>query len=194
MLHAFRTRVHPSRIWFAIAVAAIHLSAAPALFAQSSDEWGSDAELCPDSVGMYTEHNGEQFAGRAEKEHETFFWARYRFVAYNQGGYGAIEMAGFFYISKAQCFFQEDKGVFIVVSPVIEYYGPVRVSCGGGGDGDAPGEEAMNSCPGGGGGTEPGGSSGQCYIVRLDHYYYHPETGEVTYRYSESFQYCEDST
>jgi hypothetical protein len=142
---------------------------------------------------MYTEHNGEQFAGMAEKEHETFFWARYRFVAYNQGGFGAIEMAGFFYISKAQCFFQEDKGTFIVVSPVIEYYGPVRVSCSGG-DGDAPGEEAMNSCVGGGGGTGPGGSSSQCYIVQLDHYYYHPETGEVTYLYSESFQYCEDST
>lgn len=186
-------RFNPWRILLASALAALHITTASVLHAQPSDEWGSEEQLCPATVGMFTNHNGEQFAGTAEKEHETFFWARYRFTAHNQGGYGAIEMAGFFYISKAQCFFQEDKGVFVVLSPVIEYYGPDRVSCGGGGGGNGPGGEIITSCTGGGEGPAPGGSTERCYIVQLDHYYYHPETGETTYRYSESFQYCEST-
>jgi hypothetical protein len=35
-------------------------------------------------------------------------------------------MAGFFYLSKPECWLKGDKGVFIIYSPVIEYYGPRR--------------------------------------------------------------------
>ena len=99
--------------------------------AQVDEGWGSDAELCPRTVGMMTDYDQEQFAGPARKERETFFWARYKFTAHNQGGLGPIEMAGFFYLSKAQCYWQENKGVFVIFSPVIEYYGPRRDDIGG---------------------------------------------------------------
>jgi hypothetical protein len=99
--------------------------------AQADEGWGSDAELCPRTVGMTTDYNQEQFAGTGRKERETFFWARYKFTAHNQGGLGPIEMGGFFYLSKAQCYWQENKGVFAIFSPVIEYYGPRRDEIGG---------------------------------------------------------------
>jgi hypothetical protein len=73
--------------------------------------------------------------------------------------------------------------------------------CGGGGSG--PGVEPfLNTIPnfsplmtcsgdGGGGGGGDGGSNLRCYSVTIEHYYYYPDTGEVEYRYSEQYSYCE---
>jgi hypothetical protein len=45
---------------------------------------------------------------------------------------------------------------------------------------------------GGGGGGGDGGSNWRCYTVTIDHYYYYPDTGEVEYRYTEQYSYCEE--
>jgi hypothetical protein len=136
--------------------------------AQVDEGWGSDADLCPRMVGMYTSYNQEQFTGTGIKERETYFWGRYRFTAYNQGGVGPIEMSGFFYISKAQCYYQEGRGTFIVVSPVIEYYGPRRDGLGECTTGGTelvgmvyePGYDPYGNEPNGGGCGGEGGESG----------------------------------
>lgn len=110
------------------------LDPAPAV-AQEYDDIPSDGEyydpgICPARLSMGTTYNGEFFRGSAIKEADLNFWARYRFIAYNLGGLGGIEMAGFFYISKLDCYLH-DTGYFMVVSPVIEYYGPPRDRGGG---------------------------------------------------------------
>jgi len=169
----------PRFVWRVLsALALLLLAAAPRAYGQVDGGWGSDAPLCPPVVRMYAGHNGEQFGGFGTKEYETFFWGRYRFTAHNQGGIGPIEMAGFFYVSKAQCYAQGNQGIYVVVSPVIEYYGPRRdglgeEECSGGGDTELvanvrePGydpfekEESGGGCDGGGGGAG-GGTTENC--------------------------------
>jgi hypothetical protein len=160
-------------------LAVLFLGAAPGLRAQNGDPglfeggWGTDEGVCPRSVGMFTTHNGEQFTGGGTLDRESFFWGRYNFVAHNQGGLGPIEMAGFFYISKAECYWQGGKGVFIIFSPVIEYYGPRRdLACGRGDTrlvSDEPEYDPYNptggdsSCGGSGGGGTGGGGGDNCH-------------------------------
>jgi hypothetical protein len=110
-------------------VAAVLLLAGPARAQEAAEQ---DA-VCPQTVGMFTDYQGEQFTGTGTKDEDLAFWARYNFVAHNQGGLGPIEMAGFFYLSKPECWLKGDRGVFIIYSPVIEYYGPrrdKRLACG----------------------------------------------------------------
>jgi hypothetical protein len=54
-------------------------------------------------------------------------------------------------------------------------------SCGGGGGGG-----------GAGGGGSPGGGSGilHCVTVHTDHYWYHPDTGQIVYRFTVSNTTC----
>jgi len=91
--------------------------------------------FCPPAVGMVANHNGEFFRGDGILDEDLVFWTRYRFVAHNLGGMGGIEMAGFFYLSKVDCYYNET-GIFVVISPIIEYYGPAR----NGGTGGVPGQ------------------------------------------------------
>ncbi|MBB4636313.1 hypothetical protein [Longimicrobium terrae] len=101
---------------------------------QAQNYQGPDGDgLCPARVGMVANHNGEFFRGEGIVEQDLVFWTRYRFVAHNLGGMGGIEMAGFFYLSKPDCYWNET-GIFLIVSPVIEYYGPPR----NGGTGGVP--------------------------------------------------------
>ena len=94
-------------------------------------------------------------------------------------------------------------------------FGELRVSQPGGnsrsqpecpcsGDGSAgPGDEPILSvtpnftpsatCTDGGGG-DGGGTTYRCYTVRLDHYWYYPDTDTYEYRYSEEYSYCEETT
>ena len=44
---------------------------------------------------------------------------------------------------------------------------------------------------GGGGGPADGGSTWTCYTVTIEHYWYHPDTGQIEYRYTEQYSYCE---
>jgi hypothetical protein len=92
-------------------------------------------------------------------------------------------------------------------------FGELRVMQPGGDDrpqpecacsgGSGPGDEPVLSttpnftpsatCSGDGGGG-PGGDGGptlRCYTVTIEHYYYHPDTGAVEYRYTEQYSYCE---
>jgi len=89
----------------------------------AQDDYSS--AVCPQSVQMTAHYNNEFFRGEGNKEADLTFWSRYRFVAYNLGGTGGIEMKGFFYLSKAECYFDKD-GIFHIIAPVIEYYGPAR--------------------------------------------------------------------
>jgi hypothetical protein len=175
-----RASIRPSPLGVRRILAAVALLLASAVSrsnAQVDSGWGSDAPLCPSVVRMYAAHNGEQFGGNGFKEYETFFWGRYNFIAHNQGGIGPIEMAGFFYVSKAQCYAQGNRGVYVVVSPVIEYYGPRRdglgeEECTGGGDTElvenvrAPGydpfEQEVEGGGCGGGGGPTGGTTENC--------------------------------
>jgi hypothetical protein len=91
--------------------------------------------FCPPAVGMVANYNGEFFRGDGIIEEDLIFWTRYRFVAHNLGGMGGIEMAGFFYLSKVDCYYNET-GIFVIISPIVEYYGPAR----NGGTGGAPGQ------------------------------------------------------
>jgi|GEM_PF-2744709 len=75
-------------------------------------------------------------------------------------------------------------------------------SCGGGGSG--PGDDPpilsvgptftpSANCTGGGGG-DTGGTTYRCYMVRLDYYWYYPDTDTYEYRYSEEYSYCEETS
>jgi hypothetical protein len=128
--------------------------------------------LCPHVVGMYSEYMGEQFSGTGTKDEDLMFWARYNFVAHNQGGLGPIEMAGFVYLSKPECWLKGDRGVFTIVSPIVEYYGPRRDGMGGcdawsatevTGPADPTYDPYANSnC--GNGGSVPGPGSSTCTV------------------------------
>jgi hypothetical protein len=52
--------------------------------------------------------------------------------------------------------------------------------------------ECDDSGPGGGpgGGGEDGGTM-TCYTLTRDHYWYYPDTGEIEYRYTETYTWCE---
>jgi len=45
--------------------------------------------------------------------------------------------------------------------------------------------------PEGGGGGGGGGPSYTCYTYAVDHYYYYPDTGEVEYRYTDYYSWCQ---
>lgn len=45
--------------------------------------------------------------------------------------------------------------------------------------------------PSGGGGGGGGGGSQTCYTLQIDHYWYYPDTGQIEYRYSSFYQWCE---
>jgi len=56
-------------------------------------------------------------------------------------------------------------------------------------------EEPETPGPGGGGGPgDPGGGGGmmRCYTYTVDHYWYHPDTGEYEYRYTETKTWCDE--
>lgn len=36
-----------------------------------------------------------------------------------------------------------------------------------------------------------GDSAGTCYLVEIDHYWYYPDTGELEFRYTEAYRWCE---
>jgi hypothetical protein len=74
----------------------------------------------------------------------------------------------------------------IVLNPDYDECG----SDGGGGPGGL--EEPMTTCSGGGGGPDGGSSTWRCYTVTIDHYYYYPDTGEIEYRHTEQYSYCEE--
>lgn len=63
------------------------------------------------------------------------------------------------------------------------------------GGGTAPNLTSSTTCDGDddgdGGGGGGGGSTWRCYTVTTDHYWYYPDTGEVEYRYTEEYTYCE---
>jgi hypothetical protein len=45
----------------------------------------------------------------------------------------------------------------------------------------------------GGAGEQPGGTV-RCWTLQIDHYWYYPDTGQVEYRYSETYTWCENAT
>jgi hypothetical protein len=56
------------------------------------------------------------------------------------------------------------------------------------------GSTTLSTCTGDGddgGGGGAGGGLWRCYTVTIDHYWYYPDTGDVEYRYTEKYQYCE---
>lgn len=64
--------------------------------------------------------------------------------------------------------------------------------------GDGRGEYMESySCDGGGasggGGTQDGGSM-NCWTIRIDHYWYYPDSGRVEYRYSTTSTWCEQAS
>lgn len=74
-------------------------------------------------------------------------------------------------------------------------------TCSGGGSG--PGDQPVLSTSAdltpsttctGGGGDDGSGTTYRCYTVRLDHYWYYPDTDTYEYRYSEEYSYCEETT
>lgn len=73
------------------------------------------------------------------------------------------------------------------------------LACGGGRfGGGEPVTSISFSCEDsdadGPGGPGDGGSTLKCYTLQVDHYWYHPDTGEVEYRYSELYSWCEEQT
>jgi hypothetical protein len=58
-----------------------------------------------------------------------------------------------------------------------------------------PGSTPLSTCGGdGGGGGGDEGSVWTCYTVTIEHYWYHPDTGQIEYRYTEEQTYCEQSS
>lgn len=68
------------------------------------------------------------------------------------------------------------------------------LACGDGGMGGGEHVASVSlSCgdSGGGGGGAPE-TRLTCYTVRIDHYWYYPDTGRVEYRYSDTYTWCEE--
>jgi hypothetical protein len=66
---------------------------------------------------------------------------------------------------------------------------------GGGGPVEAEilsGMSSLCESPSGGGGGSGGTTTYRCYTVQVDHYWFHSDTGEVEYRYSEMYSWCEE--
>lgn len=116
-----------------------------------------------------------------------------------EGRYNAICRGGEFELGPlvfgAQIVVAQDP----ITRPVLIRRGRGDDECGGGGGGGGGGlEEPMMmmttpspSATCSGGGVGGGGSVWRCYTVTIDHYYYYPDTGEIEYRYTEYYSWCE---
>jgi hypothetical protein len=137
-----------------------------------------------------------------EDEYHTYKFYTYEFSGKTNDGASGVK--GIHHVNAQQCLDAAFAYWFGIPAVIGLMHNAVftsnDIACGdddGGGEVGVGGEyiESSGCGPDGadGGGTQEGGTM-HCWTLRIDHYWYYPDTGRVEYRYSETTTWCEQAS